>query len=138
METQEEILTEELMSFLFQLEVFEPLPGVGVISGALLNLAFMHRVDVTAQRVFQERWLRDNGKVGAIAPASVSARHLATGWAGALGRVAYSGCYGLGFGVALPVYAVAALFQPMQNAVSRGIRHTTTAGLEGTPARATS
>ena len=81
-ETQEEILTEELWSFLFQLEIFEAVPGVGVISGALLNLAFMQRVDATAQWVFQERWLRDNGKVDAIAPALVAARHLAGGWSG--------------------------------------------------------
>ena len=81
-ETQEEILTEELWSFLFQLEIFKAVPGVGVISGALLNLAFMQRVDATAQWVFQERWLRDNGKVDAIAPALVAARHLAGGWSG--------------------------------------------------------
>ncbi len=121
-ETQEEVITEELLSFLFQLEIFEEVPGVGAISGALLNLAFMHRVDMTAQRVFQERWLRDNGKVDVIAPAPESAQLLAHGWAGALGRVAYAGCYGLGFSVALPVYAVATLFRTMDNAVTRGIR----------------
>jgi hypothetical protein len=129
-ETQEEIVTEELFSFLFQLEIFEEVPGVGAISGALLNLAFMHRVDMTAQRVFQERWLQDNGKVDLIAPAPESARHLAPGWAGALGRVAYSGCYGLGFGVALPVYAIATLFRPIDNAVTRGIRDGASAAVE--------
>ncbi len=121
-ETQEEIVTEELLSFLFQLEIFEEVPGVGAISGALLNLAFMHRVDTTAQRVFQEHWLRDNGKVDVIEPAPSTARHLATGWGGAVGRVAYSGFYCLGFGVALPVCAVATLFRPMDNAVTRGFR----------------
>jgi hypothetical protein len=118
-ETQEEILTEELLSFFFQLEIFADIPGVGTISGALLNLAFMRRVDLTAQRVFQERWLRHNGKVHAITPAAIHERHLAPGWAGALGRAAYSGTYGLAFGVTLPVWLVAALVAPMAGAVGR-------------------
>src|SRR5205823_4310250 len=68
-ETHEEVLAEEVLAFLFQLEAFEEVPGIGAVSGALLNLSFMHRVDVTARRVFQERWLSDNGKVREIAPA---------------------------------------------------------------------
>ena len=119
-ETQEEILAEEVTSFLFQLEIFEEVPGVGAISGGLLNLAFLRRVDVTARRVFQERWLRDNGKLEAIAPAPVHARHLATGWSGALGRAVYSGCYYLGFGVAIPVCIAAELIRPMDNPLTRG------------------
>jgi hypothetical protein len=111
-ETQEEIIAEELLSLLFQLEVFEEIPGVGAVSGALLNVAFIRRVAVTARRVFQERWLRDNGKVGVIAAAKAPAHKLATGWAGALTRAAYSGGYCVGFGSALPVYIVAALFRP--------------------------
>ena len=53
-ETQEELLSEELLSVLFQLEIFEAIPGIGAISGGLLNLAFMRRVDNTARRVFQD------------------------------------------------------------------------------------
>ena len=87
-----------------------------------MNLAFLRRVDKTARRAFQERWLRDNGKVDAIAPAPVLPRHLATGWSGVLGRVAYSGCYALGFGVALPVFVAAELIRPMGNALTRRIR----------------
>jgi EcsC protein family len=121
-ETQEEVLVQEVTSFLFQLEIFEEVPGVGAISGGLLNLAFLHRVDVTARRVFQERWLHDNGKVDVIEPASAHARHLATGWSGAFGRAVHSGCYGLGFGVALPVYFVAELIGPNDNALTRVIR----------------
>ena len=121
-EIQEEIVTEEVVSFLFQLEIFEDVPGVGTVSGPLLNWAFMRRVDVTARMVFQERWLRDNGKVECDRTGRGKARRLAMGWTGVLGRVAYSGCYGLGFGVALPVYAVASLFRPMDNALVRGLR----------------
>ena len=110
-ELQVELITQELLSFLFQLEVFEEVPGVGAASGALLNLAFMRRVDLTARRVFQERWLVENGKTKEITPADVPARHLAPGWSGLLGRAAYSSCYHLGFGATLPVFAVAGLLR---------------------------
>ena len=126
-ETQEEIVTEELLAFLFQLEVFEEVPGVGALSGAALNLSFLHRVDVTARRVFQERWLRDNGKVSVIEPAAAHPRALAAGWSGALGRAAYTACYGVGFGVALPVCMVEQLLRPRNNAVTRGLREGATA-----------
>jgi hypothetical protein len=114
-ETQEEILSEEALSLLFQLEIFEEIPGIGAISGALLNLGFIHRVDVTARRVFQERWLEDNGKVRTIPPADVHALHFAPGWSGALGRAAHAGIYTLGFGAALPVYLVGSLLRPTTN-----------------------
>jgi hypothetical protein len=120
-ETQEEIISEEMLSFLFHLEIFEEIPAIGAISGAVLNGLFIRRVVVTARMVFQERWLHDNGKVDWIAQAQVHPRYR-MGLAGALGRVAYSGCYGLGFGVALPVYAVASLLRPMDNALVRGLR----------------
>jgi EcsC protein family len=121
-DTQEELLSEELLSILFQLEVFEGIPGIGAISGAVLNLAYMRRVDNTARRVFQERWLRDNGKVRSIAPATVHSRDLAIGWAGALRRAAYSGCYTAGFGLALPVCVLASLFGAIDNPVMQGVR----------------
>jgi hypothetical protein len=121
-ETQEDIILEEALSFLFQLEIFADIPGIGAISGAALNWHFMRRVDETARMVFQERWLHDHGKVEHIEPAQVHARHLAPGWAGTLNRVAYSGCYCVGFGVALPAYAVASLLRPIDNALFRGLR----------------
>jgi hypothetical protein len=130
LETQEDVLTEEALSFLFQLEIFEDIPGVGAISGGALNWAFMRRVDETARMVFQERWLRDNGKVTQIAPAEVHVRHLAGGWTGALGRMAYSGFYGLGFGAALPVYAVGSLLRPLDGALFRGFRDRAAAAIE--------
>ena len=120
-EIQEEIFAEEVLSFLFQIEIFAGIPGVGLLSGAALNGLFMRRVCEFARLAFQERWLRENGKVHWIEPAPVAARY-GMGWSGALGRVAYSGFYGLGFGVALPVYAVAALVRSGDNALIRGLR----------------
>lgn len=121
-ETQEDILTEEALSVLFQVEVFEDVPGVGVASGAAVNWFFMRRVAETARVVFQERWLRDNGKVDVIEPAEVHERFLAGGWSGLIGRAVYSGFYGLGYGVALPVYALASRMGPTDNALVRGLQ----------------
>jgi hypothetical protein len=129
-ETEEDIILEEALSFLFQLEIFADIPGVGTISGAALNWHFMRRVDETARMVFQERWLRDIGKVEHIEPVEAHARHLALGWTGTLNRVAYSGCYCLGFGVALPAYAVASLLRPIDDALFRGLRNGATAATE--------
>jgi hypothetical protein len=97
----------------------------------LLNATFIHRVDVTARRVFQERWLHDNGKVKVIEPAEAHPRALAAGFAGALGRAAYAACYGVGFGVALPVCLVGLVFRPMNNALTRGLRDGATAADQG-------
>lgn len=129
-EIQQDIVVEEALSFLFQLEIFEGIPGVGTISGGALNWLFMMRVEETARVVFQERWLRENGKVEEIEPAEVHARHLVPGWAGTLSRLAYSGGYALGFGTALPAYAAAALLRPSDNAVTRGLREGAAAAAE--------
>jgi hypothetical protein len=121
-ETQEDVIAEEVASFLFQMEVFADIPGVGAVSGALLNLSFIRRVEITAIRVFQERWLRDQGKVDRVEPAEAHARALAGGWSGALRRAAYSGCYYVGFGLTFPAWYVASLFPRLDNAVARGAR----------------
>ncbi|QEH34502.1 EcsC protein family protein [Aquisphaera giovannonii] len=121
-EAEEEVLTQEVLSFLFQIEAFEEIPGVGALSGAALNLALIRRVDVAARRVFQERWLRGGGKIeGYIEPAEAHPRALAPGISGALGRLAYSGCYSVVFGVAVPFYASAAVLRPAGDAVARGV-----------------
>jgi hypothetical protein len=104
------VIADEFVSFLFQLEVFEELPGIGGISGALLNLFFMRKINSTAQRVFQERWLRDSGKIRAIEPTEAPAHHLAVGWGGALAGAGISASYRFGFAVALPFYVVASIF----------------------------
>jgi hypothetical protein len=121
-ETQQEILAEEAASFLFQLEVFEEVPGVGAASGAALNLTFLRRINLTARRVFQERWLRDAGKVAHIEPAEAPVRALAAGWTGTMTRAVYRGAYYVGFGATLPAWLVARWLRPMDNALTRGAR----------------
>ena len=122
-EIQEEIFAEEVLSFLFQLEIFEGIPGVGPLSGAVLNGLFMRRVgeygpDGLPGALAAGKRQGPLDRAGPGAPLQLTGM----GWSGALGRVAYSGCYCLGFGVALPVYAVASLLRPMDNALVRGLR----------------
>jgi hypothetical protein len=130
-QTQEEMIAEEAMSMLFQLEVFEEVPGLGAISGGLLNYVFMRKVDIGAMRVFQERWLHDNGKVDVIEPATLIERAGSTGrWDHVLSRAVYAGCYYLGFGVALPAFFVASALGSKDNAMTRGLRGGATAATE--------
>ena len=119
-QSQEDIVAEEVASFLFQLEVFEDVPGVGAVSGALLNLAFIRRVEITARRVFQD------AGCGTTARSTRSPRRgprlaLAAGWSGALGAAAYSGCYYLGYGATLPFWFFAMRRRPSENALTRGL-----------------
>lgn len=130
-EAEEETLVQEVVSFVFQLEAFEEVPGIGAISGAVLNVAEMHRVDVTARRIFQECWLRDNGKIDEIEPAEAHPRAVAPGFSGALGRLAYSGCYAVGYGITLPVWAAAAVVGPVAGPLTRGLRDGASAAARG-------
>ena len=75
-------LVQETASLLTQIEVFEDIPLFGAATGALLNLVVAHRADLTARHLFQERWLRDNGKVDEIEPATVARQDSFLGTAG--------------------------------------------------------
>jgi hypothetical protein len=84
----------------------EAVPIVGELSSIFLDYAFVHRVDVTARRVFQERWLRDKEKVVTIAPSPISRRRSSMG--GLLdvgGELAYTTGLAVGFTVTLPAVA---------------------------------
>jgi hypothetical protein len=103
-ETQEQVLVEEAASLLTQIEVFEDIPLFGAATGALLNLSVAHRTEATARHLFQERWLRDNGKIDKIEPAVDLGKIPALqGWSGAFARAGCSTAYGLGFLAAFPV-----------------------------------
>ncbi len=129
---QEDLVIEETASLLTQVEIFEDLPLFGAAGGALLNLWVAHRADLTARHLFQERWLRDNGKIDDIDAASdsrgVDSVH---GWTGAFARAGYSSLYGLTFGAALPVYVLGALVAP----ISSGVKSRASAALNGSNGR---
>ena len=42
---------------------FGAVPILGDLTSILMDYDFVRRVDITARRVFQERWLKDHGKV---------------------------------------------------------------------------
>ncbi len=80
-EIQEEIFAEEVLSFLFQIEIFAGIPGVGLLSGAALNGLFMRRVCEFARLAFQEA-LAAGKRQGPLDRAGPGGR-AGTGWAGA-------------------------------------------------------
>jgi len=88
--------------------VIGSVPILGNLASLVLDYAFMRRVDDSARRVFQERWLRRRGKVSVIPPAEVSTRSqsLSVIWE-ATREILYLGSYGVGFVATLPVVATA-------------------------------
>ena len=89
----------------------------------VLDYAFVRRVDGTARRVFQERWLRANGKVESIPPAAESRRRGSIeGVVAAASEVAYVGAYGVSFGVTFPAtLAALAVDAVAPDSVRRGL-----------------
>lgn len=131
-ETQEQVVLEETASLLTQLEVFEDIPVFGAATGALLNLWEAHKVDVTARHLFQERWLRDNGKVDVIEPAQVAVGIPSMGgWYGASARAGYSTVYGLSFAAAFPVCLVATTIAPITGRLFSSIRDNAAVAMGG-------
>ena len=131
-QTQEQVVVEETASLLTQIEVFGDIPLFGAVTGGLLNLSVAHRADVTARHLFQERWLRDQGKVDEIEPsAEASKLPSLTGWSGVFSRIGYSTVYGASFGAAFPVYLVGAVFAPVTDSIRSGFRDGARAAIEG-------
>ncbi len=67
-ETAEALAMERIGQLLVELASLEAIPGIGAIIGTGTNLFFIRQVLQAARCVFQERWLRGNGKVEWIAP----------------------------------------------------------------------
>jgi len=104
-------------------EALDLVPVVGTAVSFLFDSQFMHAVDDTARRIFQERWLRDRGIVAAIPPAATIARKSSLAEIGlALGQGLY--CVG-----AVAGFAASAPARVLQHAVGgsgpvgRGARH---------------
>jgi len=84
-------------------EVLDFVPVVGTAVSFLFDNQFMHSVDETARRVFQERWLRDRGRVAWVPPAPLPTRKSSLQEFGlAIGQGMY--CVGavVGFGASFP------------------------------------
>jgi hypothetical protein len=102
---------------------FGAVPIVGDLTSILMDYDFVRRVDITARRVFQERWLKDHGKVEKIYPAAVSRRRSSIdGGADLLAQLTYVGSYGVAFGVAFPLALIARKAAAFDNPVVRGFK----------------
>src|SRR5206468_2406356 len=80
----------------------EGIPILGAAGGVIMDNAFIHGVEETARRTFQERWLREKGKVDVIPPAEPSGLTAESIGAG-LTQAAYSTSYAISFGIVFPV-----------------------------------
>jgi hypothetical protein len=68
-ETVEALAMERLTGQLLELASLEAVPGIGAVIGTGTNVMFVGHVLKAARCVFQERWLRANGKIDWVAPA---------------------------------------------------------------------
>lgn len=104
-------------------EAIDLIPVVGTAVSFLFDSTFMHSVDETARRIFQERWLRRNRGLAAIAPAGEMVRNSSFGEFGlALGQLVYTGGAVVGFVATLPFAVVRTLSGRRPNPIARGAR----------------
>jgi len=107
-------------------EAVDLIPVVGTAVSFLFDSQFMHGVDEAARRIFQERWLRDHGRVEEIPPAPLETRRSSLEEFGlALGQGLY--CIGAvtGFTVSFPCRLVQHAVGRTSNSASLGARHGT-------------
>ena len=108
---------------LFEDLAFGAVPIVGDVTSILMDYDFIRRVDTTARRVFQERWLKDHGKIDEIHPAPVSQRRSSLeGGIDLVAQLAYLGSFGVAFGVAFPLTLVARRAAGFDNSLVRGVK----------------
>jgi hypothetical protein len=115
-------LVDEIGTDLVEEKVSEGIPILGATLGVVLDNAFIDGVEETARFTFQERWLRDHGKVDQIAPAELP--DLTDGSIGAsLTQAAYSTSYAFSFGLVFPAALIAqAGAAVLPAAITEGVR----------------
>ena len=85
-----------------------------------MDYDFIRRVDITARRVFQRRWLKDCGKLTEICPADASRRRSSLqGGTDLASQLCYAVSYGIAFGVTIPLALAARGLSSFENAVAR-------------------
>jgi hypothetical protein len=104
-------------------EALDLVPVVGTAVSFLFDSQFMHAVDETARRIYQERWLRDRGVVAAIDPAVSVARRSSLAEMGlALGQGLYCAGALVGFAASAPARLVQHAVG-CRGPIGRGARH---------------
>jgi EcsC protein family len=102
----------------------ESIPVVGDVANLVLDYAFVRRADLTARRVFQERWLQANSKVESIPPSPEFHRRSSIEGIVAVGsEVVYAGAYGVSFGVTFPTILAGLVVESVApDSVFQGVR----------------
>ncbi len=101
-------------------------PVVGTAMSFLFDSSFMHSVDDTARRVFQERWLRDNRGIGPVVASPITSQKSSLAEMSlVVGQTLY--CFGsvVGFTATLPGALIASLVGRGPKAAVLGARHGT-------------
>lgn len=105
-------LTTDVEILLIEQITLESIPVAGDLISIVLSYDFMHHVDLTARHVFQERRLRESGKIQTIQPLSQHKRRSAIrqGWE-ASSQIGYMLGYSVGYSTTFPLSYVAGWFQ---------------------------
>ncbi len=127
---EQNVLNRAGRAFLAE-EALDFVPIVGTAAAFIFDNQFMHSVDETARRIFQERWLRDHRLVENIPPAPFRTRASSYGELGrALGQGIY--CMGAiaGFTVSFPCRFIQHAFGATRNPIGTGARHGSTRAVD--------
>ncbi len=107
--------------------VMEFVPYFGILVSVYNDFEYFHHLIITARRVFQERHLRDLGKIDDIPPAGQTGRESTLrNVAGFTRELVYTGSFGVGYGVAFLGYSVSRLLSDYVPPVGRGLAEGTT------------
>ncbi len=121
--TTQRVSLDNLAEGLLRNLTFGAVPIVGDPAWMLMDYDFIRRVDITARRVFQERWLKDRGKLDEIYPSPLSQRRSSLeGGIDLVSQLVYLGSFGIAFGVVFPVTLAARGIAGFDNSLVRGFR----------------
>ena len=117
----EEVLEDRITEQIFQSGGLSSIPAIGILAGAVQFATITQHVAQVARYVFQERWLRVNGKLhNRIEPQQDLARPFFMRAGDGVASSAYWATFGVGFLVSVPVILLSQWF-PMDNAFGRGL-----------------
>jgi hypothetical protein len=102
--------------------VMEFVPYLGILVSVYNDFEYFHHLIITARRVFQERHLRDLGKLDDIPPAQLTIREsTAVNLLGFARELVYTGSYGVGYGAGFVGFGLLRLLKEYVPPVGRGI-----------------
>jgi hypothetical protein len=102
--------------------VMEFVPYLGILVSVYNDFEYFHHLIITARRVFQERHLRDLGKLEEIRPAQQAGRESTVkNMLGFARELVYTGSYGVGYGAGFAGYGLLRLLKEYVPPLGRGI-----------------